>query len=229
MVDTFTTCNNYINIKISSDSNYAFYLNGKLEKFMNCSDYPFYKFFDEYKLKCKKGLNKIVIQVWHFGINSQTYINSKAGLIYEISERNKVLSFSSSLSKIRTMDEYKNQYNKIITRQLGLSFYYDNTVKKSNFKHAVEINKKYDFYERKINSLELNERPKISILKMQNSLIIDLNEEIAGFLDLDITSPTNQLITIAYGEHINDNCVRQIIGERNFSVEFYAKKEKILI
>lgn len=222
--DEFVSTTDNISIRISCDSVYAIYLNNELIKFMNCSDYPFYKYYDEFLLPCHIGQNEIRIQVWHYGVNSQAYYKSNQGLVYEVIQNNKIISYSSNNSKVRIMNEYKNGYGKIITDQLGMSFYYDNTIEKSLFESAIEVDKTYDFHKREINAIELRDREEISIRENQGTLLVDLGKEIAGLLDIDIDSDCDQLITIAYGEHIDDGMVRRKIANRDFSVEFYAKK-----
>ena len=77
-----------------------------------------------------------------------------------------------------------------------------------------------------INDIKLLNRQEISIIEKEKSIIIDLGKETAGLPDLDIDSPIDQTLLIAYGEHINDGSVRRIIGNRDFSFEFVAKAGK---
>ncbi|MDY4186854.1 MAG: family 78 glycoside hydrolase catalytic domain [Candidatus Borkfalkiaceae bacterium] len=122
------------------------------------------------------------------------------------------------------MNEYKNGYCKTITRQLGQSFLYDNTVVLSEYSKSVEADKIYDLHKRNIKSLVLGDRLPINVIKKENSVIIDMGKEVAGFLDIDIKSQEIQKLLIAYGEHLTDGNVRRIIGDRDFSVEMIAKR-----
>ena len=210
---------------ISCDGAYSLYVNGELAAFSACADYPYYKFYDETDIsKFCKTENEIKIVVCHLGKDSQTYINDKAGVIFEIIASGKTVAKSDKNTLSRVMNEYKNGYAKMITPQLGQSFLYDNTAVKSGYSKSVEIDKTYDLHKRTIKGLKLCDRLPINIIEKDNSVIIDMGKEIAGFLDLDVESPKNQKLLIAYGEHLDDGNVRRIIGVRDFSVEFVAKK-----
>lgn len=212
-------------LNISCDGVYSVYINGKLAAFSACADYPFYKFYDEIDISkfCNKE-NEIKIVVWHLGKDSQTYIKDKAGVIFEITVGGKTVAKSNQSTLSRVMNEYKNGYEKMITLQLGQSFLYDNTVVKSGYSESVVIEKTYDLHKRNIKGLKLLDRLPVKIIKKDDSVIIDMGKEVAGFLDLDIESPESQKLLIAYGEHLEDGEVRRIIGVRDFSVEFIAKK-----
>ena len=211
-------------LKIACDGIYSVYLNGILVAFSACADHPWYKFYDEIDITkhCKKE-NEVKIVVWHLGVDSQTYINDKAGVIFEIVSGGETIAYSDENTLSREMTEYKNGYCKTITRQLGLSFLYDNTVIKNEYSKSVEVNKTYDLHKRNIKPLKLCERLPIKITENKKSVIIDMGKEVAGFIDLDFESSEEQKILIAYGEHLEDGSVRRIIGERDFSVEIIAK------
>jgi len=217
--------NEQIVLNISCDGVYSVYINGELAAFSSCADYPWYKFYDEIEITkyCKKE-NEVKIVVWHLGIDSQTYINDKAGVIFEIVSGGKTVAYSNKNTLSRTMNEYKNGYDKMITLQLGQSFLYDNTAVKSGYSESVVIDKTYDLHRRNIKGLKLCDRLPVNIIEKGNSVIIDMGKEVAGFLDIDIKSPENQKLLIAYGEHLDDGNVRRIIGIRDFSVEFVAQK-----
>ena len=212
-------------LNISCDGVYSVYLNGELAAFSACADYPYYKFFDEIDISefCKED-NEIKIVVCHLGKNSQTYIKDNAGVIFEITANGKIVAQSGKATLSRVMNEYENGYAKMITSQLGQSFLYDNTVVKNGYSKSVEIDKTYDLHKRNIKGLKLCDRLPIKTIARNNSVIIDMGKEVAGFLDMDFISPENQKLLIAYGEHLQDGDVRRIIGDRDFSVEFVAKK-----
>ena len=225
--DFFAEKTEDIIFRISCDSAFAAFLNGKLVGFSACADYPEYKFFDEISLKnVSKGKNALKIEVWHYGVDSQTYIKDDAGVIFEVAQDDKVLAFSDKCVLSRKMTEYKNGYKKIITGQLGFSFLFDNTAKISEFSESVIVEKRYSFVKRPILPLEIGERLPITVIKREKSVLIDLGREVAGFLDIEISSERKQKILIAYGEHIADGGVRRIIGDRDFSAEFIAASGK---
>ena len=212
-------------LNISCDGVYSVYINGELAAFSACTDYPYYKFYDEIDITefCKEE-NEIKIVVCHLGKDSQTYIKDKAGVIFEIIANEKTIVKSDKNTLSRVMNEYKNGYDKMITPQLGQSFLYDNAVVKSGYAESVVIDKTHDLHKRNIKSLELCDRLSINVIEKDNSVIIDMGKEVAGFLDIDIESPEKQKLLIAYGEHLDDGIVRRIIGVRDFSVELVAKK-----
>ena len=79
-------------LNISCDGVYSVYKNGELAVFSACTDYPYYKFYDEIDISefCKEE-NEIKIVVWHLGKDSQTYIKDKAGVIFEITANEKTI------------------------------------------------------------------------------------------------------------------------------------------
>ena len=95
-------------LKIACDGTYSVYLNGELVAFSACADYPNYKFYDEMDITehCKKD-NEIKIVVWHFGVDSQTYINDKAGVIFKIVSYGKTVACSDENTLSRLMGNIK--------------------------------------------------------------------------------------------------------------------------
>jgi len=167
-IQDFSTQSNEVEMMISCDSVYAVYLNGKLVKLMECSDYPFDKFYDEIELNTQKGNNTLLIDVWHYGVDSQKYIAAQAGLIYEIIENGKIISSSSNKTPSRVMNEFKNGYHKVITKQQGDSFLYDFTAIKNEFANSVEVDKKCQFSKRDIHPILLLDRIDPIIKKIDN-------------------------------------------------------------
>lgn len=213
-------------LNLSCDSHFVVYVNEKLAGFGEAADYPWYRLYHRIDItKYCKEQNKIKIDVWYKGRDSQTYIKDEAGLWFEIEQEGNLLLTSDSHILSRKNVCYKNEYCKNITSQLGFSFYYDNTVENTlPYLPSVEREKEYEFHERKTGYLTLGERAPITWTMLQDSYLVDLGEEVVGFLELAITSPKEQEILIAYGEHIQDGKVRRIIKDRDFSVEFKAKK-----
>ncbi len=127
---------------------------------------------------------------------------------------------------------YKNGYKKIITYQLGYSFLYDATKeddwingKGNSFVPSEIQDKETIFYARPNRKLVLKNKGNAKIIKQdENSLLIDLGEEMVGCPVLDFCSTCNQKIRVDFGEHIIDGHVRRIIGVRDFSFEYIAKQ-----
>ncbi len=212
-------------LRISCDGIYSVYLNNVLVGFSACSDFPQYKIYDEINLTPFLDTdNNLTINVWHLGEDTQTYINDDAGVIFEVVEDNKVLCFSSADTNSVLDTRYKNGYCKKITSQLGYSFYFDNSVKLNNFSKSVTVNKTVDFNPRGRNQLEMEERLPINIIPQKDSIIIDMKKEVAGFIEIDIESESEQELLISYGEHLIDGGVRRKIASRDFSFEFKTSK-----
>lgn len=216
-------------LNISCDSNYVCFINDKLAAFGQYADYPNYKVYDKIDISkfCTDKINNIKIIVWYYGLGTQTYLLSNPGLIYEITCDNNVLCFSqeSTLSGLST--QYKNHYNKLITKQIGNSFLYDATINKKpslSFSHVVS--KTYDLQIRPNKKLVLEKRKDATITKYDNNYLIDLGQETCGFIDLDFFSKDVNLVLITYGENLDNNGhVRRKPQEiMDYSVEYKAKK-----
>lgn len=218
---------NNVKLRLSCDGIYAAYVNGTVVGFSQCADFPHYKLYDEIDITsfCK-GENDLRIVVWHTGLDTQTYIKAAAGVLFEVEVDG--LTVSSSGEKILSRSEfgYKNGLEKIMTLQLGDSFLFDNTVIPAEFEESVLVEKTKDLHKRPVSLIRLEERRPVKIQKTEDGYLIDMGRETAGYLELDIESAEDQSVLIAYGEHIVDGKVRYIIEERNFSVEFIAKKGK---
>ena len=213
-------------LKIACEGHFAVYLNGQLAFFGASADYPWYKQYHKKDISvfCKEE-NEIKILVWYPGRNSSTYIQDEAGLFFSVEQKGKVLLESGTHILSRMNCNYKNGYCKNITTQLGFSFFYDNTIENQiPYSPSVERKVIEKLYLRKTGEIKLGKRAKTSCLKVENGYLIDLGEETVGFLDLEFVSPAEQDILISYGEHLVDGKVPRIIDERDFSVEFRARK-----
>ncbi len=215
-----------VKIALACDGFYNVFVNGKLALFFQCADYPQYKNYDEKDISafCKKGDNEVRIVVWHLGETNFSYYGDAAGVCFEITQAGKTLVQSDENTLSRQMLEYKNNYCKKITSQLGFSFFYDNaTPVEKLYVKSRETGKNYELHKRAIKELTLEKRPKTRVKYGKKSILVDLGKEIAGFAELEFESPKEQLVTIAYGEHLDDGCVRRCVGGRDFSFEILAK------
>ena len=231
----FHGCKNAI-LNISADSNYAVYINGELATFGQYADYPYDKVYDSVDITkyCKDGKNSLAVLVWYYGLDtSSVYYPGKAGVIFEISEDGKTTCHSGEHIMARKSPSYKNHYCKGITVQLGYSFLYDATHddnwkngELSGFAPAHIIDGPATMRIRPCKKLEL--LPPVQGKKIKEitdtDILFDLGINTVGFLSVKIESPCEQKILISYGEHIEDGCVRRLIGHRDFSVELVLKK-----
>lgn len=213
-------------LKISFDGTLAAYLNGEVVAFSKCSDFPHYKYYDLIDIsKFCKDKNVLKICVWHNGTDDMTYYSDDAGVIFEVVQNGEILSKSDETTPSRLMSEYKNGYMKNITIQLGNSFLFDNRKTDVKYFTSEVVDKPLNFVLRPTKQLVLGDRSGCKVIyRGEKSVLIDMGKETVGFLDLDIESKAEQKLTVAYGEHVADGGVRRIIGNRDFSVEFIAKK-----
>lgn len=234
-IDKFQYKNSDTYLYISADSNYTVYINGEIAAFGQYSDFPYDKVYDKIDIgrHCKAGENILAIRVWYYGLEtSQVYYKGNAGLIYTVADSDAILCKSDENTLSRMSKAYINHRKKIITGQLGFSYCYD-SAKEDNwingeiydFKKSSIVNQALPLRERPIKRLEmLNPVIGKPIKTSDNTLIYDLGKECVGFLKLSLYSEYEQEITVAYGEHLEDGCVRRIIANRDFSILYRAKK-----
>lgn len=218
--------NGRIQLHIACDGHFAVYVNDELVHFGASADYPWYKLYQKKDITrdCSEQ-NEIRIVVWYPGEDSQTYIRDDAGLFFEVVQDQCVLLESNGKIRSRVCQNYRNGYCRLITSQLGYSFYYDNTFEnKEPYVSSVERKRIDKLYLRKTGAISLGARAKACCTKNDSGYLIDLGKEIVGFLDMDFVSSKEQEVRISYGEHLGTGCVSRIIGTRDFSVEFRAKE-----
>ncbi|MBQ3014722.1 MAG: family 78 glycoside hydrolase catalytic domain, partial [Clostridia bacterium] len=238
---TFESNGGDVSIDLSCDSNYELYVNGKLAGFGQYADYPYYKVFDRIDITpyCYAGINHISILVWYFGKGFSTYYKGLPGLIFEISEGDRILAFSSKLTLCRKALDYQSGKQKIITKQLGFSFAYDasmyngcncETFEAIGYKPAVEVSRSmWALHIRPIEKLVLKAFKEAKRIQGKH-WVYDLGGETVGYLSLRFKSSIHSLVRVSYGEHLvkdenGDDRVPRIISNRDFSVELYGNGE----
>ena len=226
--DTINYSNGNVKIHLSCDGDYTLYINNKFVNANQYGDFEHYKIYDTIDITdhLVKGKNDIYILVWHLGINTSRYKSATAGLIYSIECDNKEIACSSQNTLSRQNPNYKSNYQKLITVQLGQSFLFDATLPNDTpFKNSVAVNKTCDMFPRPIKKSVFLEEKKIKFLKNDGThYLIDLVEESVGVPVLRFETETSQKIIVAWGEHIEDGRVRQKVGGRDFSFEYIAKE-----
>ena len=233
--DEFVWGEGEINCLLSCDGDYTLYINGKYVASNQYGDYEWYKSYDNIDITpfLKKGKNSIAILVWHFGTDSQRYIKAQAGLIFELQSNGEAVLASGENTRARYSAVYKQGTRTLVTRQLGFSFAYDATKEDDwkttgkGFHSAVLVEKNCSFVERPIRKLELCKLVHGRVISAKNNhYIIDLGKETVGLVSLDFISPAMQKITVAWGEDLQENHVRQRIEHRDFSFDYVAKAGK---
>lgn len=117
-------------LHIAADSNYTVWLNGRLAAFGQYADYPDYKVYDDVDVTdlVVPGENRLVVTVWYYGIDTQTYIRGEAGLIFELTDgEGHVLAASGADTLSRLSRDYISGRNDLISGQLGQTYHYDLT------------------------------------------------------------------------------------------------------
>lgn len=216
-----------VTLRVSVDSNYAAYVNGELAAFGQYADYPHYKVADERDVTpyCRKGENELVLVVWYYGDGSSVYCPGQAGAAFEISCGDAILAASGADTLCRPDPHYVSHRRKLITGQLGFSYFYDAAAEETAWHPACLTGYAPELHPRPILPLTLEPLREGRVIAADGGthFLLDLGCEEVGFLYLRCTSERVQRITVAYGEHIVDGCVRRKIGGRDFSVEYGAK------
>lgn len=114
-------------LRVAADSNYAAFVNGRLAAFGQYADYPQYKVYDQVDITpfVQPGENRLAIQVWYYGEDSQTYLLGKAGLIFQVESEGKLLAQSGEGTLSRISPDYHQGYRMPISMQLGFSYHYN--------------------------------------------------------------------------------------------------------
>lgn len=215
--------------RLSCDGDYTLFVNGKYVSSNQYGDFEHYKIYDEIDIApyLKEGENTVRALVWHFGEDSQRHLTAQAGLLFEITQDEKILAASGENTLCRKSPVYKNGYQKKVTYQLGYSFFYDarKETEEGGWSPAVVVEKQCNLFPRPNQKSVVGERVKATILKNEgNYFLIDLGQETVGLADLEFFSATEQKLLVCWGEDLQNGHVRRIIANRDFSFEYMAKK-----
>ena len=167
-------------LNISADSDYNVYINGELAVFGQYADYPFYKVYDEVDVSryIKNGDNEMLITVWYYGVDSQTYIKGQAGLIFDLKKDGHSVAVSSEKTLSRPSRNYVSGRCKKITMQLGLTYRYDAVAScDQDFlpSHAQPERSK-DLFVRPIKKLQLQNRAPIQVVRCGSYKYVDATQ-----------------------------------------------------
>ncbi len=220
-------------IRLSCDGDYTLYINGKYVASNQYGDFEHYKSVDTVDISpyTVNGTNHLAIVVWHFGKDTQRYKKYKAGLIFELTDKNGICLSSGPHILSRESTAYVSGFEREISSQLGFSYKYDATNEDlwtlghvSSFNSSVEINKNCTFVPRPNKRLSLGEFVSASeIYNQGNVRVFDLGREYVGLLSFKLTSPCIDKINISYGEYLENGFVKRIIHTRDFSIDYVAK------
>lgn len=216
-----------VNLRLSADSNYAVYVNGKLAAFGQYADFPHCKVADTHDITayCHAGENTVLFTVWYYGVASATYFKGSAGLYFEISQGNELLSVSGTDTLSRKNPYFVPYCKKTITKEQGFSFRYNGAGVETPYHNSIATGYDPELHPRPIKTLELWDLCPGKVIDGNGAtyFVLDLGREEVGYIDLDIYSETEQHILIAYAEHMNEGKVNYRLGARDFSVEYDTK------
>lgn len=216
--------------KISCDGDYTLYINGKYAASGQYGDFEHYKSVDIIDLTpfLNTGVNKIGILVWHFGKDTQRYKRYTPGVICEVTDGKTVIFSTDENTLCRRSRGYVGGFLRQISSQLGFSYKYDATKedewivgKGENMKKAYPVDKKCSFVPRPNEKMRVGEL--VPAAKIREGLY-DLGREYVGLLSFELESDSEAEINIAYGECLENGHVKRKIGDRDFSVDYVAKK-----
>lgn len=216
-------------MNLSCDSDYTLYINGAYAASNQYGDFEHYKIYDTLDITgyLKHGENRIEILVYHCGISTSRYRPAGAGLIYEILSDGSVSMYSDEHTLSRISPAYESGRQVFVSGQLGFTFFYD-AAKETDTGYAPSghVPKSCTFYPRPVPKLKLlNRRPIEKLTRYEDThFLIDLGGEVVGVPTLEVFSETEQTLTVAWGEHIEDGRVRKTIGSRHFFYEYKTAK-----
>ena len=210
-------------LRICSETNYIAYINGKRVGFGQFPNYLNEKYVDELDITgyCQAGTNTLQVTARYEGIDSATHIKDKAGVIFEITENDAVVAYSSKDTLSGYDRSYLQHVCRLVTKQVGYSANMTNAGEETIYQPSREVAElSANFGKRPVEKLIIGEKVSGTRLPVAGKKIFDFQEETAGYLVLDVECEKDTLVTVAYGEHLADGEVRQQIDGRDFSFDF---------
>ena len=211
-------------LKVLAETDYVAYVNGHRVGYCQFAGYPHEKYHDTLNITeyCKSGENILEITARYEGVNTACHINDGAGLIYAVEVGKTQLAVSSENTLCAPDHRYVSHSVREITCQLGLTSSMDNRTPAHTLAPATVLEPfKAVLKDRPVRYMTECERVAAKDL---GGGLYDLGEEYAGYLYLKVNCRTACDVKIAYGEHIEDGCVRRIIGARDFSLDFLCRE-----
>lgn len=220
--DSFDYKEGAVKMEISVVGDYVLYLNGELVAFGQYPDYEKYKVYDLLDVTSfvHYGKNTIKIVCWYIGLDCLTGVKMPRGLYYKAYTDEETLAQSLSDVPCAVNEDYVGYRKKIITTQLGYSYLYDTRYADvpQELSPAVEAEGFENLIRRQNQKVRLGETVFGKEIDKEKK-IYDLGKECCGFLHIKFRAKRGETLRIAYGEHLIDGKVRDVIGNRDFSVE----------
>ena len=213
-------------LRLSAETDYIVYLNGKRILFCQFASYADEKYYDEDDITayCNNGKNTLLITVRYEGIESACHINCGAGLIFSLECDGQELLVSDEKTLSRRSPAYICGQNRSITPQLGLTVGMNNTDEGTELRPSVTVPMSRNFQKRPVKRfLELAHESAVP-MEISGHRIYDLGKEEAGYLFLKARCEKSCEIKVTFGEHLKGGYVYQIIGMRDFSLDFLCRE-----
>lgn len=213
-------------LRICAKTDYAVWLNGRFVGFNQYRDFPDQKVYDEYPLEgyLVRGRNRLAILSVAYNCDTFSRIADGKGIIFEIVNREKELYRSCSEVLSRIDGAYVSGETRCVTQQLGYSFCYDFGGQtdwihrdSSGFAPSFLVAGGRNFSPRPVEKQIL--LPSCEGKAMDDGLF-DFGREIVGYLSFAVEVSEPCLLTVSFGEHIEDGGVRRLIYGRDFSADF---------
>ena len=215
-------------LKLSAETDYIVYLNGKAVFNCQFAGYKSEKYYDEDDITeyCKVGSNTLLITVRYEGYtNSFVHIEDGAGLIFSLEQDGKQIAYSSEDTMGALSQNYVHGVDRLITEQLGYTVTMTNRGKNEEFSPCrIVSNISYNLKKRPVKRTELLAPVSGKALDVEGRRIFDLGREDCGYIYLNVKCNKPTDVKVAYGEHLVDGCVRYLIGHRDFSFDFQCSK-----
>lgn len=205
---------------LAAETDYVLRINGAVASFGAFAGYPTEKYYDEIDISslCRVGENRFSLTVRYEGVNSATHIDDGAGVIFSLTEGDALLAYSGTHTSGGLDGRYIQHEVRHITVQLGLTsgMACGGT---PSLLPCVEVHKTYNLRPRPVKQRTVGARLPATAVEGKPG-IYDLGREETGYLTLTVRALRAGRLTVAYGEHIADGCVRQKVGGRDFSLDF---------
>ena len=213
-------------LRISADTDYALFVNGRYAASGQYGDFEWYKIYDEIDLTAmlSEGDNDISVIAYYNGVATSRYRPAEAGLIFEIVTDEGVIAYSDGSTPSRPSACYKSGACIPVSVQLGFTFSYDSTASPREYLPSRIVKKNCRLYPRPIPRQQLlAPRVPAYVKKLSDTrYLVDLGGECVGLPTLEFFTESEQTVTVAFGEHIIDGGVRSRIGARNFLFTYKA-------
>ncbi len=149
-------------LRISADTRYAVWINGRFAGFGQYPDYAEFKTYETIDITglTVPGDNNIHIAVYYQGTDTSTYRRGQAGVLFDIIADDAAVAMSGASTRSRVIPGFRCGPMELISPQLGYSFEYDSREAADGAKWLGSriVNGPRNLYARPVPRLELKKR-----------------------------------------------------------------------